>query len=58
MIIGRDMTSHIILLAKFKRNILEWSGTVLLMKDTGLSLVKPNIVKLKMREVVIHTSEQ
>ena len=57
MIMGRDIMSRLILLANFKWNTLERSGTVVLMKDTGLSTVKYNFAKIKMREVVIHTTE-
>ena len=49
--------SHLRLLVNFKRNIIKWIGTVVLMKYIGLIPGKSNIAKIKMREVFIHTIE-
>ena len=54
---GRDIMSHLRLLVNFKRNIIKWIGTVVLMKYIGLVTGKSNIDKIKMREVFIHTIE-
>ena len=40
----------------FGHQILEWGYTIVLMKDTGILIVKQNLTQQNMQEVVIHTA--
>ena len=45
------------IIAHFKRNVLEWDITELIMKEPGYVTGKTYITKNEMWEVVINTSE-
>ena len=57
MIICRDLMVHIGLKADFKRQVLQWDGANVHMKDLSSFLVQSNLTKREMREVVMQTSE-
>ena len=57
MIIGRDLMVQLSLTAKLKRQVLQWNGATLHMKDPRNLLVKFNLTKHEMPEVVMQTAE-
>ena len=57
MIIGRDLMVQLGLSANFKRQVLQWDGTTLPMKEPSDLLGKSDLNKREIRKVVIHTAE-
>ena len=57
MIIGRDIMVQLGLTAKFNRQVLQWDGTTVHMKEYRKFLGKSDLTKREMREVVMQTSE-
>ena len=55
MIIGRDMMVQLGLTADFKRQVLQWDGATVNMKEPRGLLGQYNLTKRKMREVVMKT---
>ena len=48
---------QLILLAKFKRQILQWYGATVTMKEPSGLLEKKDLTSLNIREVVVQTVE-
>ena len=57
MIIGHDLMVQIGLTSNFKRQVLQWDGATVHMKDPRNLLGKSDLTKRKMREVVMQTAE-
>ena len=57
MIIGRDMVVKLVLTTNFKRQAIQWDGATVLMKEPRGLIVKPDLNKRKICEVVMQTSE-
>ena len=57
MIIGRDLMVQLGLTANFKRQVLQWDGATVHMKESSNLLGQSNLTKRKMREVVMQTIE-
>ena len=56
MIIGRDLKLQLVLTAGFKRQVLQWDGATLLIKEHISLLGQHDITKHDMRKVVMITS--
>ena len=57
MIIGRGLMVQLCLTADFKRQVLQWDGTTVHMKDSSNLLVQSDLTNREMREVVMQTAE-
>ena len=57
MIIGRDLMLHLGLTVDFKRQVLQWDGTTVNMKESRNLLGQSDLTKREMREVVMQTAE-
>ena len=57
MIIDHDLMVQLGLTSDFKRQLLQWDGDTVQMKDPRNLLGQSNITKRKMRKVVIQTAE-
>ena len=57
MIIGRDLMVQLGLTADFKCQVLQWDCDTVHMKEPSGLLVKSDLTKRDMREVVMHTTE-
>ena len=57
MIKGSDLMVQLGLTSNFKRQILQWDGTALHMKEPSGLLGKSNVNKREMHEVVLQTAE-
>ena len=57
MIIGRDLTIQIFLTAEFKRQVLQWDGTAVPMKDPIRLIIKQDLTIRKMHEMFIYDTE-
>ena len=57
MIIGRDLMVQLGLTEKFKRQVLQWDGATVHMKDTINLLGQSDITKREMHEVATNTAE-
>ena len=57
LIIGRDKMVQLGLTSDFKRQVLQWDGATVTMKETRNLIEKPYLNKREMCEVVIHTAE-
>ena len=57
MIIGHDLMVQLGLMDDFKRQVLQWDGTNVHMKDSRNFLGQYNLTKREMREVVMQTAE-
>ena len=57
MIIGRDLTVQLVLMANFKRQFLQWDGATVPIKEQSGLLGKPYLSQNKMLKVVIQTAE-
>ena len=57
MIIGRDLMVQSGLTADFKRQVLQWDGANVYMKESRNLLGTSDLTKREMREVVIHNEE-
>ena len=57
MIIGCDLMVQLCLMAKFKRQVLQWDGATIHMKEPRNLLGQSNITKSKMREVAMQIAE-
>ena len=57
MIIGHDLMVQLGLTAEFKRQVLQWDGATLHMKEPSGLLGKYDLNKCKMREVVMQNAE-
>ena len=55
MIIGCDLMVKLNLKANFSRQVLEWDEAVVPMKEPGNFLGQPDLTKIDIREVVMHT---
>ena len=56
MIVDRDLMVQLGLIADFKRQVLQWDGATVHMKETINLLGKSNITKHEMSEVVMQTT--
>ena len=56
-IIGRDLMVQLGLTTKFKRQVIQWDGAIVYMKESRNLLGKSNLTKREMREVVMQTAE-
>ena len=57
MIIGRDLMVQLGLSDDFKRQVLQWYGATVHMKDPRSLLGQSNLTKSEMHEVVMQTEE-
>ena len=57
MIIGRDLMVQLGLTADFKRQLLQWGGDTVHMKESSNLLGQSDLIKREMCEVVIKTAE-
>ena len=57
LIIGRSLMVQLGLTAKFKRQVLQWDGATVHMKEPIVLIGKSNLTKRKICEVVIQTTE-
>ena len=57
MIIGRDLVVQIGPTANFKRQVLQWYGATIHMKEPSSFLGKSDRTKRKMRQIVMQTAE-
>ena len=57
MIIFRDLMVQLGLTADFKRQVLQWDGITIHMKDSSNLLGQSNLTNREMREVVMQTAE-
>ena len=57
MIIGRDLMVQLGLTSKFKRQVLQWDGATVHMKEPRSLIGESDITKRNMREVVMQTVE-
>ena len=57
MIIGRDLMVQLGLTAHFKRQLLQWDGATVQMKEPRSLIWKSDLTKRKMSEVVMQTAE-
>ena len=57
MIIGRNLMVQLGLLADFNRQILQWDGVKVPMKESDGLIGQTDITSCDMREVVMHTAE-
>ena len=53
MIIGHDLMLQTGIMAKFKRQALQWDGATVHMKEPSSLLCQSDLTKRKMREVVM-----
>ena len=57
MIIGRGMMVQLGLTSDFKRQVFQWDGATVHMKEPSSLIGKSDLSKRKMREVVMQTAE-
>ena len=57
MIIGRGLMVHLGLMTDFKRQVIQWDGATLHIKETRNLLGKSDLTKREMREAVMHIAE-
>ena len=57
MIICRDLMVQLGLTTKFKRQVIQWDGAIVYMKESRNLLGKSNLTKREMGEVVMQTEE-
>ena len=57
MIIGRDLILQICLTDDFKRQVIQWDGPTVHMKEPRKLIGQSGLTKRKMREVVMQTAE-
>ena len=57
MIIIRDLMVHLGLTADFKRQVIQWDGTTVRMKESRSLLGRSDLTKREMRKVVMQTAE-
>ena len=53
IIIGHDLILHLDLTADFKRQVLQWDGYAVLMKDPSGLLGQQDLTNLEIRDVVM-----
>ena len=58
MIIGGDLMVQLGMTADFKRQVIQWYGTTVHMKEPSGLLGQSNLTTHEMREVVMQTVEQ
>ena len=54
MIIGREMTVHIVLKSDFKKKCMSWENTAVPMKETSSLIGQYNLKIREMRKVVMY----